>query len=264
MPRKSLKNVMRLLDAQTKNVPVETEFLSDLKRSIELSDEKNTRKPSQSYKPSSMNCIRNMYYQVTGKEPDPSSSAYTLVGICNSGSDIHERIQTAVSQMKDNGIDCEYVDVAKFVKQRKLKDIKIVAKQGMETKLFHTKLNMSFLCDGIIKYHDHYYILELKTENSFKWQSRKGVDKKHYNQGTAYSIAFGLNEVIFVYINRDVLDMKSFMFTVTDDMKEELIGKIENCDEYVRKLKVPPKPKDAGGKLCQYCNYRLSCDKEFE
>lgn len=262
MTRASLKSVARLLDSATEIRPPEQMFLDDLKRSIELTDEKNQRKPSQTYKPSSMNCIRNMYYQVTGAEPDKGTSSYTLVGICDSGTDIHERVQTAVSHMRDNGIDCEYIDIAKFVKQRKLSDIQIVSKSGMETKLFHKKLNMSFMCDGIIKYKNHYYILELKTENSYKWQSRKGVDPKHYNQGIAYSLAFGLNEVIFVYINRDVLDMKSFMFKVTGNMKEELIGKIENCDEYVKKLKTPPKPKNAGGKLCQYCNYKSTCDRE--
>ena len=263
MGRSSLKNVMRLLDERNRQLAPEDSFLRDLKRSIELSEDKNSRKPSKTYKPSSMNCLRNMYYQVTGMEPDESHSVYTLVGICNSGTDIHVRIQTAVSEMKKNGMDCEYVNVADFVKSRNLTDLTIVSQNGMETKLYHKTLNMSFMCDGIIRYRGKYYILELKTESSYKFQSRRGVDQKHYNQGTAYSIAFGLDDVIFVYINRDVLDMKSFMFHVTDEMKHSLVGRITECDDYVSKFTVPPKPEEAGGKFCQYCVYASKCERDL-
>ena len=259
MARASLKNVMRLLNEADSNLPVEESFLKDLKRSIEMSEDKILRRPSKTYKPSSMNCIRNMYYQVVGAEPDPSSAVYTLVGICNSGSDIHARIQKAVDDMTNNAMDCEYVDVAEYVKNRELQDIEIVSQQGMETKLYHKTLNMSFLCDGIIKYKGKYYILEIKTESSFKFQGRRGVNPQHYNQATAYSLAFGIDNVLFIYINRDVLDMKSYMFNVTDTMKQELVDKIMECNRYVKSGQVPPKPDNACGKFCQYCSYSKSC-----
>ena len=120
MARTSLKNICKLIDSVTESLSPEQEFLNDLKRSIELDDSKNQRIPSKTYKPSGMNCIRASYYQVSGIEPDKSNSSYTLIGICNSGTDIHIRIQTAVEQMKDNGVDCEYIDVADYVKSRNL------------------------------------------------------------------------------------------------------------------------------------------------
>ena len=262
MARNSLKNVMRLIDTAKETLPPEQDFLNDLKRSIEITADKPGKLPSRTYKPSGMNCIRASYYQVSGYIPDESSSSYSLVGICNSGTDIHVRIQTAVEQMKDNGMDCEYVNVAEFVKNRKLDYLHIVSQNGMETKLYHEKYNMSFMCDGIIKYKGHYYILELKTEGSFKFNNRKDVDPSHYQQGTAYSLAFGLNEVIFVYINRDFLDMKSFMFNVTDEMKQDLIGYIEECDGYVERKIAPPKPESVTKKTCGYCGYKTQCRKD--
>lgn len=262
MARNSLKNVMRLIESAKDTLLPEQEFLQDLKRSIEITADKDVRPSSKTYKPSSMNCIRASYYQLVGKEPNEEQSNYTLVGICNSGTDIHVRIQTAVAQMKENGMDCEYIDVADFVKQRNLDYLSIVSKNGMETKLYHKKLNMSFMCDGIIKYKNHYYILELKTENSYKFINRKDVDPSHYQQGTAYSLAFGIDEVIFVYINRDVLDMKSFMFKVTDEMKQNLVGYIEECDGYVKRLITPPKPEDVPKKTCNYCMYKSWCKKD--
>lgn len=265
--RQGLKNVFRLIEESQKTIPAEQSFLADLERSIELQDKKNSRPPSQTYKPSSMNCVRNMYFQVVGADRDLSDSVYTLVGICNSGSDIHQRIQQAVIDMKENGMDCEYINVGNYVRSRELTHINIVKEpdfeQGeYETKLLDTKLNISFLCDGIIRYKGKYYILELKTESTTKFMDRKGVDPKHYMQGTAYSTIFGIDNVIFVYINRDVMTMKSYMFTPTDEQRENFIGQITTCDAYISQNKVPPKPENAGPKLCAYCNYKTVCKME--
>jgi hypothetical protein len=169
--------------------------------------------------------------------------------------------------MKKAGMDCEYVNVADYVRSRNLDYLEIreepdFANGKFETKLYHKTLNMSFLCDGIIKYKGIYYILELKTENTNKFWSREGVDASHFNQGTAYSLSLQIDKVLFVYINRDVLEMKSFMFVPTDDMKQELVGKIETCDSYVKKLKAPPKPNDVARKTCEYCGFKNQCRKD--
>lgn len=262
MARKSLISIMSMLDAEKESQSVEKMFLTDLERSIELDAKNNKKVPSKTYKPSSMNCMRASYYVITGTTPTNEESNYVLEGICNAGTDIHVRVQNAVIGMKNNGMDCEWVDVESFVKSRNLTDLEVVSHTSTETKLFNKRYNISFMCDGIVRYKGRYYILEFKTETSYKWQSRQGVEPKHYNQATAYSLSFGINEVIFIYITRDVLDMKSFLFTVTDEMKNNLVGYIVTCDDYIAKHKVPPKLADASPKKCQYCAYRLQCRKD--
>ena len=144
-------------------------------------------------------------------------ASYQLEGICESGTDTHIRIQQAIENMKNVlNIDVEYIDVAEFVKQRNLTDLEIREKSGMETKLYHKKLNMSFMTDGIIRYKGKYFIFEFKTETSDKFYQRKGVDKKHYNQATAYSIAFKLDKVLFIDENRNTLDKKAYIKEVTE------------------------------------------------
>ena len=160
-------------------------------------------------------------------------------------------------------MDCEYINVAEFVKQRNISDIEIVGQSGMETKLYHTKFNMSFMCDGIIKYKSKYFIFEFKTESSNKFYRRTGVDLSHYNQATAYSLAFGIDKVLFIYESRDTLDKKAYIREVTNEMKEELVGRIEYCDSYVKKLKAPPKPQDVSKKTCSYCIYKQQCGKDM-
>lgn len=261
MAKQSLKNIFRLIEAATDVLPIEDQFVSDLKAAIEKQDSKEARKPSQSYKPSSMKCIRNMYFQVTGAEQDDQRANYCLIGIVQSGSDRHERLQEAISKMKDFGMDCEYIDAADFAKQRNLDYLQVVAKQGYETKFYHKDLNISFLCDGIILYKGKYYILEIKTETIHKWQTRKGVDPEHYAQASTYSICLGIDEVMFVYENRDNCDKKAYLFKVEDEMKFEIVSKIEECDKFVKILTPPPIPEDITKKTCQYCNYRALCRK---
>lgn len=264
MARKSLQNVIKLLDRANTVVPVEQQFLEDLKRSIEISDVKNRRKPSQSFKPSSMNCMRQMYYTVMGYE-QVSESSYTMVGICEAGTDRHERIQNAISQMSNNGFDCTYVDVGEFVKSRGLDSyLDIVEKQGNETKLYDRERNISFLCDGIIKYKGQYYIVEFKTESSFKWKDRKGVDPKHYNQARTYSLELGLDRVIFVYISRDIVDMKVYMYEVTEREREQIVALIEDTQRYIDKAEVPPKPEHVANSVCAYCGFKDRCRKDGE
>ena len=62
-----------------------------------------------------------------------------------------------------------------------------------------------------------------------------------------------------MYICRDNSDMKSYLFKVTDDMRNELVDKINTCDDYINKMQVPPRPENAGDNLCKYCGYYHSC-----
>jgi len=191
-------------------------------------------------------------------------ASYQLEGICESGTDRHIRIQQAIENMKNVlNIDVEYIDVAEFVKQRNLTDLEIREKSGMETKLYHKKLNMSFMTDGIIRYKGKYFIFEFKTETSDKFYQRKGVDKKHYNQATAYSIAFKLDKVLFIYENRNTLDKKAYIKEVTEEERQELIDRINYCNDYIYDDKIPPIPEDMDKRNCRYCAYQIYCREDI-
>jgi hypothetical protein len=259
---RALLNVLNLVDASVEELPIEQQFLNDLKASISLSEKKGARTPSKSYKPSSLHCIRNMYFQITGAKSDDGDTTSELIGICESGTDRHDRIQRACMAMKDNNIDCEYVNVGDYVKSHNLTDLEVKSQNGNETKLYNTKLNISFLCDGIIRYKGKYYILEIKTETSNKFWDRKDVNPDHILQGTAYSLNLGLDDVLFLYECRDSCNKKTFMLHVTDKMKQDLVGKITTCDGYVERMICPPKPDDVSRKTCTYCAYKNLCDKE--
>ena len=263
MGRSSLKNVMRLIDTANNQLSVEHEFLNDLEASIEKQAMLDSKKPSQTFKPSGMNCERSMVYQVLGIEPDISNASYQSIGIAESGTDRHVRIQKAIESMKDIlNTDCEFVDVAQYVEQHDIKDLEIKGQSGMECKLYHKKLNMSFMCDGIIRYKSKYYIFEFKTETADKFYNRKDVDESHHNQATAYSMAFGIDDVLFLYENRNTLDKKAFLHHISFEDRENLLNKLSYCQEFVDKNKIPPKPENVLKKACTYCAYKSKCQED--
>lgn len=251
MTRSSLKSVAKLIDIANQEVSIEEQFLQDLKTSIEKANNE-PYKPSQTIKPSSFNCIRNAYYQLIGVEPEQQKNTYNLAGICESGSNRHLDMQRNIIKMKDTlGIDIEYIDIEEFVKSRNLTDLEIREKQEIETKLYNKRFNMSFMTDGIIKYKSKYFIFEFKTETADKFYKRTGVDESHYNQAIAYSLNFGLDNVLFLYENRNTMDLKCYLFNVTDEMRRNLEDKIKVTLISAESKRIPPKPLDVLKKTCR-------------
>lgn len=161
--------------------------------------------------------------------------------------------------MRENGFDCDYLDVPEYLETHpELSDIQVVRKMGVETLLYNTKYNISFACDGLIRYKGEYYIIEFKTEGSYKFDPRKGVDPSHYNQASAYSLSFGLDKVMFIYIDRNTLKMKCYLLQVTDTMRERIVSKIEQCDRYVERNVIPPKD-NVDYRTCAWCGYKNFC-----
>lgn len=258
---RSFKNIHRLIEAAVKVVPVAESFTADVEAAIERLEKLEGRKPSATYKPSSMKCIRNMYFQIVSAKTDDERASAALIGIGESGTDRHERIQAVLSRAKEVGIDIEYIDVETYIKDHNLTNLQVVAKKGFETKLRHTGLNLSFMCDGIIKYRERYFIFEFKTESIYKWQPRTGVAEEHIPQAATYSVCFELDDVLFLYENRDNCTHKAYELRVTPDMKTDVVGKIQECDQWVSKQTPPPIPADITKKICQYCNYKDECKK---
>ena len=216
-------------------------------------------KPSRHYKPSSMNCIRNMYYQVSGADLDTQrEDSCDSIGICESGTDRHKRIQFVVSQMRKQGVDCDFIPVKDFIEEKSL-PLQVLSVEEYETKCFDEKRNIVFLCDGIIKYKGQYLVLEIKTESQYKWTGRQCVDPSHYNQAYTYSLEFGIDKVLFLYENRDLCSKKPYILPVTQENRDYIEDRVSKCTEYVNQRVVPPKETNITAKTCQYCQYRTQC-----
>ena len=259
----SLKNIAKLVK-QAKDVDTSPakQFLEYLDRAIVMSERQNQRPPSMTYKPSSLGgWRRRVYFEVTGAPIDPNPSIDPSgVGIMESGTDRHERIQEYVIKMKELGIPCEWIDVEEYLKMYPQKGTRVIEKKGYETKLRNDVLNLSFMCDGIIKMDGKYYILEIKTEASFKWNGRTDAEAKHKVQAACYSVALGIDDIIFLYEQRDFCKKKPFHVHVTDEDKDtHVIHEINTIEDYRERKEVPDKTTKKSE--CNYCPFKEECKK---
>lgn len=201
-----------------------------------------------------------------GETPDDIRTEYNAIGMADTGTRRHEAIQEVLLEMKAMGYDWEYLDVAEYLaeKQRegKCMDIQVVGKRGAETKLFHKTLNMSFMCDGIVRRIStgQCYLFEFKNQVSFKYSGKEHVDAEHIDQVSTYCMALDLEYAFVTYENRDTCNLECpEVFHVTEEMKQRQVDKILECESYVERL-VPP-PAHSSTKPCRWCQYQTSCKK---
>lgn len=244
---------------------------------IQLDDD---YKPSSHHTPSSMICVRQMYFKRKGVTPEAETKSASMIGILESGTARHDAIQRVLDKMDELGMEFKYMDVEEYIKENDIKDIDIIGKTGMETKCYNTKYGISFLTDGIIlhKPTGEYFIFEYKTEVTQKFTRRDKQELVHETQGAAYGLSFNINKTLFVYEDRNFCNKKCFEYVVTDEDKiNKVVAKIESCEEHIKNGTVPPKvtnkdidPTFVGGKdrsvgpsakVCLYCKYKEECQK---
>lgn len=254
-----LCNLAKVINTATKTLKPEEQFLKDFIYTIENSG--SNYKPSQCYKPSSLGgCKRGLYFQRCAAPIDDKPKVYTLTGMGESGTNRHVNLQTYISKMKDMGLDCEWLDVAEFLKDNPVHGTEVVKHKGMETKCYNEVLDMRFLCDGLIRYKGELYIVEIKTESMYKWEGQVKPFDDHITQATAYSLCLGVPNILFIYENRDNCDLKAFIVHVTKRMQDERVTNvIEEVEDYLHNKEVPPKTTIK--KQCNYCQYKNECKK---
>ena len=236
---------------------VSEQFLEDLQSSIELGSKPH--EPSGHYKPSSMNCLRSMYYQALKFPLDEKPDGHMRINLGQAGTDRHERIQKQIIKMKKNGFDCEWLSVRDYLSRYQpnspleIKD----EEDQIETKCYYPKYNISFKCDGIILYRGDVYILEIKTEGLHKWMGRSGPADGHMNQVSSYSLCLEIPKILFLYENRDSCHKKTFIYVVSDMQRQHIIDRVENCNGYVERLIAPPKCADT--RDCYWCKHKTQC-----
>lgn len=261
------RKLLNIISNKINKLPDNKQFLSDVMSAIETDSKNKSRKPSTYYKPSSMNCARNMYFTRQGATVDTKSVEYNAIGMADTGTRRHEAIQDVLLKMKDMGYDWEYVDVAKYVQEKqsqgKCLNLKIVGNCGAEVHLIDTKLNLSFRCDGIIKKIStgEYFLFEFKNQTSFKYADKQHIDTAHTQQVICYCTILDLDKALVLYENRDVCTLECpEIYEVTESLKQiYCVEFIENVEDMVKNNIVPPKCTDT--KTCRWCSYQTICNR---
>lgn len=247
------------------NLPPNQVFLAELIVAIESSAVKHGA-GSSFYSPSSMQCIRQMYYKRTGEPRDASPVNYGDVGCAATGTARHEHIQDALIYLSKGSSRFKYIDVAEYVnhKQRVGKCTQLILgpKLGAEQQLIDEKRHIRFQCDGIIYdiQDKEFYLFEFKNQISFKALNKQSVDVAHHNQVAIYCAELDLNKALVTYEDRNSCTLYvPEVFEVTDYEKARIYEKVDSCENMVKQAIIPARPDDLSSATCRYCNYKSKC-----
>jgi CRISPR/Cas system-associated exonuclease Cas4 (RecB family) len=259
MAKNPYKDLLKMVNKATADKPFQEQFVDDIDKYFQLSKEKYT--PSKSIKPSSLGgCLRNQYFILTGAPMDVGKlEQASMVTIQQSGNDRHERIQYACQDACNYNIPITWLDPVDECTKAQSMGINTIVKRrdGNEVLCWNSDYEASFKCDGIILYKGIKMILEIKTEDHFKWLSRVAPEPAHEYQAMFYSLLFGIDKVMFLYENRNLTTRKAYFVDVSQEQRDKVKDRILTVQTY-RNNKIIP-PKDENKNKCTYCNYKVEC-----
>ena len=250
-----------LINQNTKSDNLEDALVEAIMNAIRVQNPPS-RRTKANIKPSKMGCERQMYYILTSATPNKVSTVDPkLVMIQKIGTFIHSLLQETLSKAKPQGIVFrDPRDVAKLAKENGL-NTEIVptnhsSSNPYEVHCYNSDYDLSFMWDGAIYFKDLDAIIEIKSEDHFKWMKRTAADDGHIEQATCYSLGLGINTVIFLYVNRNYLGIKPYKVEITEDMRQVVRDKVKSVKAKVDAKMLPPREKC---KACQYCDYTQVC-----
>lgn len=243
------------------DVLFEEAFLESYNKTL-IEDEAKRQQavPTDYFRPSSLGggCKRMLWYQRKGMPKDAEERSPILIGICDSGTDRHARIQDIVAKM-EGVVTLDIEDVVKEAKQAGVNSEFVGWNSDhTEARCKNDDLSIFFQADGAFKFMGRECLLEIKTINSFGFKKLNAPKPEHLRQATCYAMGLNMKWVLFFYEDRNFTDHKLFLVEITDELKEEIRNKVDDVNNYIAENKLPPKEEDK----CQYCLYKELCGKD--
>lgn len=241
------------------NVSFEDSFLKGYEEAVVKYEEGHKQPiPADYFRPSSMyGCERMLYFMRTGEEQDKEEHDTNLMEICHSGTDRHLRIQHLVESME--GV--KTLDLEEIVKEAQAKGINTDFvgwnEDHTEARCKNDDLSIWFQPDGVLNFMGKDVILEIKTESTYQHSKRYEPKMDHKYQATCYGLGLGIDYILFFYEDRNFCSKKPYLWKITDEMKEEVRGKIQRVNNYIAHREAPPANKDK----CTYCRYKEACKR---
>lgn len=255
-----LDSLVQKLNTRSEKI-TDGEYLNNiLDEALVKRNNANLRKPSQYYSPSSIGgCPRQLYYKRIGAPiNDKQDIAPKNILKGETGTDRHERIQELLVYIDEElDYDFEWVDVREYVEENDLDYLEIVSYDGLEALVVDTRYKIRFRVDGIIRIKGREYLLEIKTDDTFRWQKRVNIAPYHKMQGVSYSLSFNINNVLYMYEERNNFQKKIIKVKEKEKDKQKLVDKINKIEKQIEEKELPEKDL----KSCMFCMYTDICDK---
>lgn len=224
-----------------------------------------------SFSPSSASaCGRGLVFKANKEEKDevlryPYQRRWT-----RNSSAVHEAVQRDLlyceKVLKNPIFTVERLESGLPAWEQNIKTAKVIEHNGV-------KFVLNGMCDGILNYtpDGSKVLFEFKTKSTtigtVGTYKLKGVQEEHRIQAVAYSILFGVDEVVFMYesVAKDgwtkgaeaKVDFRTFYVKITEEDRKNLLDRLSEIasDYYANKL--PEKE----SKKCFFCVYKEACER---
>ena len=241
--------------ASSKFLAMYTEILED-----EIVDESSTVK-HRTFAPSQMRCDRVSWFRLRGTEPDKVKTPdIGLKFTAQIGTACHEAIQSRLSDK----LGSDWLSVNDWIAMNPelFKDYDMdIEQKGFESMIdLRAPFPVRFACDGIIRFNDKVYLLEIKTAEFSSLNDLTRPKDRHMDQIRTYSTLLHLNNVLVLYQDRQWGEMKCFEVTVSDSEQQAVRDNMSRI-MHLAEVNIAPNGLPVGDSDCNpsMCPYADKC-----
>lgn len=238
------------------NSATSSEFLSFYQDYVLQKLREDSLKPkNKTFAPSSFRCARKCWFRLRGVEtdmltnPDPVLNFKAEVGTAR-----HEIIQ---SNLKE-ALGDDWIEVPDYLSKHPIPYEYTLTQKNLETLIEISDPPIRFACDGIIRWKDKIYLLEIKTADYDSWNSLTDWKAVHKDQIQCYSTLLGLPHVIVIYEDRQYGDLKFYEEFVNQLESQAVLDRMHYIQEMVE-CNLAPDRVPNGDYMCNNCEYRVKC-----
>lgn len=129
-----------------------------------------------------------------------------------------------------------------------------------EVTVEHKILKVRGKMDGVLKWKDEYWIVEIKSINPFDFNSMTAPKVEYEAQINFYHEMSGINKALWIYEDKGTQRWREYISFADKKLIASQLKMLVEVNKYIDAKKVPPvysKPEDEK-KYCKYCEYRAS------
>lgn len=245
------------------NSAVSADFLSNYEEFTKEKVKAKANEPShQTFAGSAFRCDRKSWFRIRGVQPDSIKEPdMTLNFSADIGTACHRIIQTNLKEQL--GDDWLSVSDYLFSLQPDYDFIVDSTADDLECRIEIKDPPIMFACDGLIRFNDKIYLLEIKTSEFNSWNEMTDPKPQHIDQVKCYATLLNVPNVLFLYQDRQYGGFKCYEFHVTDADMFKIKNRFKYVMDMVRKNLAPEAlPKDDTWCNSSMCPYFEKC-KEY-
>lgn len=215
----------------------------------------SVREKARTFAPSSIRCNRKSWFRLRGTQsdilenPDIGLNFRAEVGTAR-----HLAIQTNLK----NALAENWIDVNDYLQEHPIPYDYEITQNGIESLIQIKKPPIRFACDGILRFSQKIFLLEIKTAEYNSWESLTEPKEVHMDQIKCYATLLNIHDVLVLYEDRQYGGLKCYQLYITDNDFNTIINKFKYIQRMVD-ANLAPERLTVGDYMCSNCEYKKKC-----